>query len=109
MSEDLEDLSNVEEQDEEFPEVKEDIKVWKRSTHCMQHKTKIFQGPLGILDFKIKRKTNSYFIQFYFFILCILFVHRLQLEQANMGVRCLIIRSFHNHLTTNSHRCQIAP
>lgn len=30
MSDVLENLSNVEEQDEEFPEVKEDIKVWQR-------------------------------------------------------------------------------
>lgn len=46
MSEVLENLSNVEEQDEEFPEVKEDIKVWQTTAFFMQLKTKdILRAP----------------------------------------------------------------
>lgn len=53
MSEDPENLSNAEEQDEEFPEVKEDIKVWQ--IYRLQHKKQRYsKGPQSVLDFKVK-------------------------------------------------------
>lgn len=45
MSEALENLSNVEEQDEEFPEVREDIKVGQMSFSVCSVKQRCFRAP----------------------------------------------------------------
>lgn len=45
MSEALENLSNVEEQDEEFPEVREDIKVGQMSFSVCSARQRCFRAP----------------------------------------------------------------
>lgn len=45
MSEALENLSNVEEQDEEFPEVREDIKVGQMSFSVCSVRQRCFGAP----------------------------------------------------------------
>lgn len=55
MSDALENLSNVEDQDEEFPEVKEDdIKVCQISVRCNEHDTNTFLGVQSVFDIQLK-------------------------------------------------------